>query len=63
MGLGWNFGLMQYGDEWRKHRRMLTTRFGPTPVQSFNPVQEFVACLLVERLLENRYDLDSQCKL
>ena len=54
---------MQYGDEWRKHRRMLTTRFGPTPVQSFNPVQEFVACLLVERLLENRYDLDSQCKL
>lgn len=54
---------MPYGPEWRKHRRMLTNKFGPNNVQIFDPVQEFVSCLLVERLLEDPRDLDSHCRL
>ena len=59
----WNFGLMPYGNEWRKHRKMLQMKFGPSTIQTLYPVQEFVGVLLVERLLENPQDLDSDCKL
>jgi cytochrome P450 len=63
MKLDWVFGLMPYGDEWRRHRRMLASKFGPVAVQCFHPVQEYVSGLLVDRLLETPDDLDNHCRL
>ena len=63
----WNFGLMPYGDEWKKHRKMLHAKFGPNTVQSLYPAQEFIAILLIERLLQDSSPdpkkLDDHCKL
>lgn len=53
MGLDWNFGLIHYGDSWRKHRRMFVSKFGGSVVQKFYPILERSTALLLERLLES----------
>ncbi|KAI5119371.1 hypothetical protein M0805_001047 [Coniferiporia weirii] len=51
MGLNWNFGLMPYGDVWRKHRRLFVSMFGPSNAHVFDPVQEYASARLLERML------------
>ena len=63
MGLDWVLGFIPYGDEWRKHRRMLGAKFGPHAVRDFFAGQEFVSSLLIERLLQTPENLDSHCHL
>ncbi|KAL5514193.1 hypothetical protein ACEPAG_2281 [Sanghuangporus baumii] len=52
MDFDWNFGLVHYGDQWRKYRRAFVSKYGGTVVQMFNPTQERATALLLERLLE-----------
>ncbi|KLO17671.1 cytochrome P450 [Schizopora paradoxa] len=51
MGHDWNFGFMPYGDEWRRHRKVFVSKFGPGNVHIFNPIQERAVAQLLDRML------------
>lgn len=52
MGWGFDFGLMDYGDYWRQHRRLMHQSFHPTAVVRFRPQELKAAHGLLRRLLE-----------
>ncbi|GLB38676.1 putative cytochrome P450 family protein [Lyophyllum shimeji] len=53
MGWGFDFGLMDYGDYWRQHRRLMHQSFHPAAVTSFRPQELKAAHGLLRRLLDD----------
>ncbi|TFK35719.1 cytochrome P450 [Crucibulum laeve] len=53
--LGWKFvvGLMYYGDEWRKNRRILHQRYKPDAALAYRPIQMAKIHELLRNLLED----------
>ncbi|KAF8573529.1 cytochrome P450 [Ramaria rubella] len=39
MGFDWNFGLMPYGERWRRHRKVFHQEFKPTSVVKYQSMQ------------------------
>lgn len=52
MGWDWLIGFLDYGDEWRDQRRMITTHLRVSDVTSYQPRETFYARRLVRQLLE-----------
>lgn len=53
--LGWKFvvGLLQYGDEWREHRRVLHQKYRPDAAFAYRPVQLTKIQELMKNILED----------
>jgi len=48
-----NFGLLPYGQLWRRHRRAFHEHFHPNAVKKYEPVQTREVHALIKRLLES----------
>jgi len=57
MGWNFNFGFMQYGDRWRKHRRIMHEAFHPTAALQFRPQLLRAARHLLGRFLDKPEDI------
>ncbi|KAF8954906.1 cytochrome P450 [Flammula alnicola] len=57
MGWDFNFGFMDYGDRWRRHRRLMHHSFHPSAARKFLPHELKSARSLVRRLLDDPDDL------
>lgn len=53
VGFSQGFGFLQYGDTWRKQRRMASQNFNPSMVTNYHPLQEKEAATLVRNLLKD----------
>lgn len=51
MGMSWVFGLMQYGDEWKQHRKLFHREFEGTPAVRMHELN--AARRLLKRLLNS----------
>ncbi|KAJ2922489.1 hypothetical protein H1R20_g14607, partial [Candolleomyces eurysporus] len=56
MGWGFNFGFVDYGDFWRKHRRMAQQSLSATAVKQYRPHLAQATRNLLKRLLDDRDD-------
>jgi len=52
MGWDFNFGFMDYGERWRKHRRLMHQSFHPTAMPQFHPHLLKATRNLLSRFLE-----------
>ncbi|KAK7043906.1 hypothetical protein VNI00_008072 [Paramarasmius palmivorus] len=52
MGWGWSFGLMNYGEDWKQHRRLFHSFFNQNVVERYQHIQLKEAHALLRRLLE-----------
>lgn len=62
----WNFGAMQYGPEWRTHRRVFHRHFQIDAVKRYKPVQESRVRKYIQQLYKRPEDLvglNRQCVL
>lgn len=57
MGWNFNFGFMQYGDRWRKHRRIMHQTFHPSAARQFRPHSLKASRNLIRRFLDNPDDI------
>jgi len=48
-----NFGLIPYGQWWRRHRRVFHEHFHPNAIRKYQPVQAREAHAFIKRLLES----------
>ncbi|KAL5511417.1 hypothetical protein ACEPAH_4633 [Sanghuangporus vaninii] len=62
-GLDWVFALMPYGDLWRTHRRVFSSKFGPSTVHMFNPAFDFASTRLLELLLDRPNEFEDHVRL
>ncbi|KAF8874410.1 putative CyP450 monooxygenase [Infundibulicybe gibba] len=53
MGWDFNFGFMEYGPLWRKHRKLFHDHFHPNIVPTYRPVQLQEARVFLSRLLDS----------
>ncbi|RDX49720.1 cytochrome P450 [Lentinus brumalis] len=53
-GFGWNFGSMDYGEDWRMCRKMTHQEFHATPFKKYRPILAKEAYNLVRRLVNDR---------
>lgn len=53
MGWGWSFGMMNYGERWKKHRKVFHQFFNQNAVDKYRPVQTREGRMLLRRLLKN----------
>lgn len=53
----WNFGAMQYGVEWRTHRRVFHRYFQIEAVKRYKPVQESRVHKYLHQLYNRPHDL------
>ncbi|KAI0079166.1 cytochrome P450 [Panus rudis PR-1116 ss-1] len=53
MGWDWSFGMMEYGDRWKKHRVMFDRKFRASQAPAFWPIQKQRAQGLLKDLLES----------
>ncbi|TFK18384.1 oxidoreductase A [Coprinopsis marcescibilis] len=51
MKTDWNFPLMDYGQDWRTHRRLFHKFLGPNSVSRYTPIVEEECLFLLRRLL------------
>ncbi|KAJ3769540.1 cytochrome P450 [Lentinula raphanica] len=63
MGWNWNFGLMRYGPDWKRHRAMFHRQFQPSGVSAFWPTQSKEAHKLLLRILHEPGDLINHLRL
>ncbi|KAF8994704.1 cytochrome P450 [Cyathus striatus] len=57
MGWDFDFAFMDYGDTWRRHRKLMHQHFNATAVKDFIPQQVKAAHGLVKRLLDGPNDV------
>ncbi|EPQ51619.1 cytochrome P450 [Gloeophyllum trabeum ATCC 11539] len=62
MGWGWTFGMMRYGETWRKHRRMFESQFKPSSTRAYWPIMATQTHMLLRRLLDSPDDLDEHLR-
>ncbi|KAG5733206.1 O-methylsterigmatocystin oxidoreductase, partial [Termitomyces sp. T112] len=62
--MGWNFhiGWMPYGDNWRRHRRLLQQEFNATASIRFRPLELQATHGLLRALLDSPDDLDGNLR-
>ncbi|KAF5324171.1 hypothetical protein D9619_011321 [Psilocybe cf. subviscida] len=53
MGFEFDFGFMDYGDRWRRHRRLMHNSFHPVAARSFRPHLLRITRNLLNRVLES----------
>ncbi|EED79605.1 predicted protein, partial [Postia placenta Mad-698-R] len=63
MGLSQSMPLLPYGEEWRAHRRLAHTALSPAAVKRYHGVQEDLAALLCQRLLQSPEDFFNHVRL
>ncbi|RXW22001.1 hypothetical protein EST38_g3848 [Candolleomyces aberdarensis] len=56
MGWGFNFGFVDYGDFWRKHRRLAHQSLQATAIKQYRPHLALATRKLLRRLLDDRDD-------
>jgi len=52
----WNWGLMRYGERWRRHRKMFYQKFQPSAVPAYYPIQTKQSRTLLRRLYDSPGD-------
>ncbi|KAJ3486355.1 hypothetical protein NLJ89_g11818 [Agrocybe chaxingu] len=57
MGWNFNFGFMQYGERWRRHRRLMHHAFHPSAALRFRPHTMRAARNLLNSFLDNPNDV------
>lgn len=55
--------LLSYGEEWKAHRRLAHVALSPGTVKRYHPVQEDLAALLCQALVENPKDFFGHVRL
>ncbi|KAI0800113.1 CyP450 monooxygenase [Fomes fomentarius] len=60
--MGWDMGLLNYGDEWRKQRRQYHRFLGPTAVSRYYRLLENQTQRLLHNLLEQNQDFSEQIR-
>ena len=63
VGLEWSFVLMNYGPEWRRHRRAFHSQMGPEVIHRYEEIQTEVSRNLLRALLESPQDLAVHIRL
>ncbi|KAI0659510.1 cytochrome P450 [Cubamyces menziesii] len=53
-GFGWNFGSMEYGENWRECRKMTHREFHAAPFKQYRPILYRNACDFLRRLRSGR---------
>jgi cytochrome P450 len=56
MGWGWSFGMMSYGDQWKKHRKVFHQYFNQNAVEKYHHIQIRESRVLLKHLIENPDD-------
>ncbi|ESK84364.1 cytochrome p450 [Moniliophthora roreri MCA 2997] len=56
MGWGWSFGMMNYGEDWKNHRRVFHQFFNQNVVERYQLIQLKEAHALLRRLYETPED-------
>ncbi|KAJ7640875.1 cytochrome P450 [Mycena polygramma] len=51
VGLGWHFGFMPHGEDWRIHRKILSQEFTPTAVQRYQDQELKWTKILLQNLI------------
>ncbi|KZT25573.1 cytochrome P450 [Neolentinus lepideus HHB14362 ss-1] len=62
MGWGWTFGMMRYGESWRKHRRMFENQFKTASTRAYWPTMTTQTHMLLRRLLDSPDNLDEHLR-
>ncbi|KDQ55433.1 hypothetical protein JAAARDRAFT_37446 [Jaapia argillacea MUCL 33604] len=57
MGWEWSFGMMRYGDRWKKHRLVFDRQFKSSVAPAYRPIQAAQCHLFLRRLLDSPNDL------
>ena len=55
--------LMDYGPEWRFHRKLVRTALSPEAVKKYRPLQEQLAVLMAQLFLERPAEFDNHIRL
>jgi cytochrome P450 len=56
VGLGWHFGFMPHGDEWREHRKLFNHDFNPTSALKYHPMERKWTITFLKNLLDTPQD-------
>ncbi|TFK92448.1 cytochrome P450 [Polyporus arcularius HHB13444] len=61
-GFGWLFALMNYGQEWRLHRRAFHQQMGADVITRYEPIELKTSRRLLKHLLRSPKDLEAHVK-
>ncbi|KAJ8072810.1 hypothetical protein PM082_016369 [Marasmius tenuissimus] len=63
MGVDHSMVFMQYGKKWQEHRSLAHIALGPSAVKKYHNVQEDIAILMCQGILEKPHDFHSIVRL
>ena len=53
MGWGWSFGMMNYGEQWKRHRKLFHQHFNQNAVDKYQHIQMRESRALLRRIRTN----------
>lgn len=53
MGWGWSFGMMNYGEQWKRHRKLFHQHFNQNAVDKYQHIQMRESRALLRRIRGN----------